>query len=44
MTCATFEYWGARGESESLVRFVTDWATTPQDIDTLRQALAAAVG
>lgn len=32
---ATFEYWGPRGEKYSTVRFVTDWATTQQDIETL---------
>ncbi len=36
---ATFELWGARGESETLVRFVTSWATREEDIDTLIQAL-----
>lgn len=34
---ATFEYWGARGETESKVRFVTSWETTDEDIETLRQ-------
>lgn len=32
---ATFEYWGPRGEEESVVRFVTDWATPNEDIDKL---------
>lgn len=32
---ASFEYWGARGEVESKVRFVTSWETTDADIDTL---------
>ena len=36
---ATFEYWGPRGESESLVRFVTDWATTDADIEELLSLL-----
>lgn len=30
-----FDYWGPRGESESVVRFVTSWATTDEDVDTL---------
>ncbi len=30
-----FELWGPRGEQSSTVRFVTDWTTTDQDIDTL---------
>lgn len=32
---ATFEYWGPRGEKESIVRFVTDWATAPEDVEKL---------
>lgn len=32
---ATFEYWGPRGETESLLRFVTDWATTEEAINRL---------
>lgn len=35
MEIATFEYWGPRGESESVVRFVTDWATQKSDVETL---------
>ena len=31
----TFELWGPRGETESVVRFVTSWATREEDIDTL---------
>lgn len=30
-----FELWGSRGEKESVVRFVTDWTTTEEDIDLL---------
>ena len=30
-----FDYWGPRGESESIVRFVTSWATTDEDVDAL---------
>ena len=29
------EYWGPRGERESVVRFVTDWSTTEEDVSTL---------
>ena len=32
---ASFEVWGVRGEKETTVRFVTDWATTEADIDQL---------
>jgi threonine aldolase len=31
----SFEIWGARGEKQSLVRFVTDWSTTKEDVDKL---------
>lgn len=30
---ASFEYWGPRGAEESVVRFVTSWATSQEDID-----------
>lgn len=36
---ATFEMWGPRGEAESDVRFVTDWATTSTDVDRLLELL-----
>lgn len=36
---ASFELWGPRGEHETPVRFVTDWATTPADIAALLAAL-----
>ncbi len=36
---ATFELWGPKGETETLVRFVTSWATRSSDIDTLIEAL-----
>lgn len=39
MEIATFEYWGPRGETESVVRFVTDWATTAEDVESLLSAL-----
>lgn len=32
---ASFELWGARGEEESVVRFVTSWATEERHIDEL---------
>lgn len=32
---ATFEYWGPRGESQSIVRFVCSWATKEEDVDNL---------
>lgn len=32
---ATFEYWGARGKSHSIVRFVCSWATKEEDVDGL---------
>lgn len=31
----SFELWGARGISSSIVRFVTDWATMEEDVDRL---------
>lgn len=30
-----FELWGPKGEAESVVRFVTDWSTTEEDIKHL---------
>lgn len=30
---ATFELWGPRGDEESVVRFVTSWATREEDVD-----------
>lgn len=32
---ASFELWGPRGETETVVRFVTDWATSEKDVDKL---------
>lgn len=32
---ASFEIWGTRGETETMVRFVTSWATTEEDIEQL---------
>lgn len=36
---ATFEVWGIRGETETPVRFVTDWGTREEDVDALIAAL-----
>jgi len=41
MASATFELWGARAEKETPVRFVTDWATTDEEIEKLAAALEA---
>lgn len=35
----SFELWGARGAEQSVVRFVTGWATTQSDIDALISAI-----
>lgn len=35
----SFEYWGAPGEKESKVRFVTGWSTTESDIEHLKNLL-----
>lgn len=32
---ATFELWDPRGETETVVRFVTSWATREEDVDKL---------
>ena len=34
-----FELWGPRGERESVVRFVTDWTTSEEDIRQLAELL-----
>lgn len=39
MQHATFELWGPRGEHETVVRFVTSWATTDEAIDKLIEQL-----
>ncbi|MBO5382274.1 MAG: low specificity L-threonine aldolase [Bacteroides sp.] len=39
MQYASFELWGPRGESETVVRFVTSWATTDEAIDKLIEQL-----
>jgi threonine aldolase len=31
----SFEMWGPRGETESVVRFVTGWTTCDAEIDQL---------
>lgn len=33
----SFDYWGSRGDKESIVRFVTSWATTDKDIERLKE-------
>ena len=35
----SFDYWGARGERHSIVRFVTSWSTTKEDVDRLIEIL-----
>ena len=35
----SFDYWGARGETHSIVRFVTSWSTTAEDVDRLIELL-----
>lgn len=35
----SFELWGPRGKTETIVRFVTGWATSHTDIDTLASIL-----
>ena len=37
---ASFDYWGPRGKEESIVRFVTSWETTSEDVDMLLNAIA----
>lgn len=32
---ASFELWGPRGDKNSIVRFVTDWATKAEDVEKL---------
>lgn len=34
-----FDYWGPRGESQSVVRFVTDWSTKEEDVDHLLELI-----
>ena len=35
----SFDYWGPRGKSHSVVRLVTSWATTDEDIEMLERLL-----
>ena len=35
----SFDYWGARGATHSIVRFVTSWSTTNEDVDKLVETL-----
>lgn len=39
----SFEYWGARGETESMVRFVTDWSTSQQEVEQLVELIEQGV-
>lgn len=39
---ATFELWGPRGNEQSTVRFVTNWATKPEEIAELAAAIPRA--
>lgn len=36
---ASFDYWGPRGTNDSVVRFVTSWSTTDEDVDRLEELL-----
>jgi len=36
----SFENWGPRGASSTMVRFVTSWATTDEDVDALIKLLS----
>lgn len=36
---ASFELWGPRGETETVVRFVTDWGTVEEDVDKFIELL-----
>lgn len=36
----SFEYWGPRGETVSMVRFVASWATTDEDVAELAKQVA----
>ncbi len=36
----SFDYWGPRGKDYSVVRFVTSWYTTDEDIDVLAEQVA----
>ncbi len=38
-SAATFELWGPRGEKKTPVRFVTDWATSEDDVKALIELL-----
>ena len=37
----SFDYWGARGEECSVVRFVTSWATTEESVEQLADIIAS---
>ena len=36
---ASFDYWGPRGKEQSIVRFVTSWATREEDINQLERLI-----
>ena len=36
---ASFDYWGPRGKEQSIVRFVTSWATREEDINELERLI-----
>ena len=36
---ASFELWGPRGETTSVIRMVTSWATREEDVDALIELL-----
>lgn len=36
----SFNYWGPRGATHSIVRFVTGWSTTAEDVDRLIELLS----
>ena len=37
----SFDYWGPRGDMKSVVRLVTSWYTTKEDIDRVREVLSS---
>lgn len=38
-----FDLWGPKGEKNSIVRLVTDWSTTEEDVETLLSVISSAV-
>ncbi|MCR4940190.1 MAG: low specificity L-threonine aldolase [Treponemataceae bacterium] len=39
-SCAGFGFWEKYDDKRTVVRFVTSWATTPEDVDTLLDSLS----